>query len=84
MDDQRRTAFVVNQGGTAKWALGPGELITDTASDRVGRVVGWNGEEVAIAPLDGGEPWHTTTYRRANDIERLRARVALLNRERRW
>ncbi|WP_240351619.1 hypothetical protein [Streptomyces olivoreticuli] len=84
MDDQHRTAFAVNQHGTAQWAPGLGELVTDPARDQVGKVIGWDGRKVTLRPLDGGDPWHTTTYRRATDNERLRARVTLLNRARRW
>ncbi|MGW1074730.1 hypothetical protein [Streptomyces sp. NPDC002537] len=83
MDDQRWNAFAVNQDGTIQWAPELGELVTDTTRDQVGKVAGWDGQEVALRPLDGGKRWYTTTYRRANDNERLRARVALYNRERR-
>ncbi|MFC5723229.1 hypothetical protein ACFP1Z_23955 [Streptomyces gamaensis] len=89
-----RTAFIVNRDGTAernahesdgmpKWAPEPGELVTDTSRDRVGKAIGWDGHEVTIRPLDGGEPWHTSSYRPANAQDRLRARVVVLNRERR-
>ncbi|MEV4438797.1 hypothetical protein AB0K09_07205 [Streptomyces sp. NPDC049577] len=76
-----RPAFVVDPAGTAAWSPRPGDLVTDTSRDRIGKAVGWDGAEVIIAPLDGGAAWNTGTYRPANDHERLRARVILLNRE---
>ncbi|MFI9204053.1 hypothetical protein [Streptomyces sp. NPDC053048] len=82
-DDAQRPTFVVTRSGTVKWSPNIGDLITDTSCDRVGRAVGWDGDVVSIAPLDGGEPWHTTTYRPANAKDRLRARATVINRERR-
>ncbi|WP_424888106.1 hypothetical protein [Streptomyces sp. XH2] len=81
---EQRPTFVVSRGGTVKWSLEIGDLVTDTTRDRIGRVVRWDGDVVSIAPLGGGEPWQTATYRPANDKDRLRARVAVINRERRW
>ncbi|MEH6373611.1 hypothetical protein V7793_04500 [Streptomyces sp. KLMMK] len=75
--------FVVTCHGTTRWSPNIGDLVTDTTLDRVGKAVGWDGETVSIAPLDGGEPWHTTTYRPASTHDRLRARVAVINREHR-
>ncbi|MEU2514300.1 hypothetical protein [Streptomyces syringium] len=80
---EQRPTFVVTRTGTAKWSPNIGDLVIDTALDRVGKAVGWDGETVSIAPLDGGEPWHTTTYRPANTHDRLRARVMVINREHR-
>ncbi|WP_367129893.1 MULTISPECIES: hypothetical protein [Streptomyces] len=82
-DGEQRPTFVVTRSGTVKWSPDIGDLVTDTTRDRVGRAVGWDGDVVSIAPLDGGEPWETATYRPANDNDRLRARVAVINRERR-
>lgn len=80
---EERPTFVVSRSGTVKWSPKIGDLVTDTSRDRVGKVVGSDGDTVSIAPLDGGETWRTTTYRPANGNDRLRARVALINRERR-
>lgn len=82
MGDQQRSAFVANQGETTQWTPGLGELVTDTTRDQAGKAIGWDGEEVTLRPLDGGQPWHTSTYRRATNTERLRARVVMYNRER--
>lgn len=82
-DRELQPTFVVSRSGTVKWSPNIGDLVTDTSSDRVGKAVGWDGETVSIAPLDGGEPWHTTTYRLPTTQDRLRARVTLLNRQRR-
>ncbi|GAA3085699.1 hypothetical protein GCM10020000_85180 [Streptomyces olivoverticillatus] len=77
-------SFVVNGSGTTKWVPELDELVIDTTRDQVGQTIGWDGQEVTLRPLNGGDSWHTTTYRRANNTERLRARITLLNRERRW
>lgn len=83
VEGECRPTFVRTRSGSVKWSPDVGDLVTDPALDRVGKAVGWDGEIVSIAPLDGGEPWHTTTYRPATASERLRARVAVINRERR-
>ncbi|MBH1935767.1 hypothetical protein I5Q34_16060 [Streptomyces sp. AV19] len=78
-----RPSFTVNGSGTARWVPNPGDLVTDTSSGRIGKVVAWDGSlgRVTLRPLVGGELWHTAEYRPANNNDRLRARVVVLNRE---
>ncbi|GAU70814.1 hypothetical protein SSP35_23_00040 [Streptomyces sp. NBRC 110611] len=62
----------------APWVPSPGVMVKDLLSGRIGKAVGWEPDtrEVILAPLDGGEPWETDTFRPPNELDRLRARVA--------
>ncbi|MBZ4321604.1 hypothetical protein JNW98_19945 [Streptomyces sp. SCA2-4] len=60
----------------------PGDLVLDTATDRLGTVVSADGATVTLRPLCGGaDQWETAEYRPADRTDRLRARVIMLNRE---
>ncbi|WKK21011.1 hypothetical protein QZH56_11790 [Streptomyces olivoreticuli] len=83
MDDQRR--FAVTSSGITRWVPDPGELVTDTAHDRVGKMVAWDGQlnRVTLRPLNGGDLWDTTQYRPPTPADQIRARNLVLTRERR-
>ncbi|MER6536535.1 hypothetical protein ABT215_22550 [Streptomyces sp900105755] len=57
--------------------VGPaaGTLVIDTASDRLGYVMGREGPYVQLRPVAGGREWDADPahVRRATDEERLRA-----------
>lgn len=69
----------------AVWIPGPGDLVADTARDVIGTAVAWDGKrrEVTMKPLPDGDLWRTTHYRKPTNIDRMRARVVMLTRERR-
>ncbi|UBI35765.1 MULTISPECIES: hypothetical protein [Streptomyces] len=69
------------------WIPQPLELVVDTERDQVGVVVGRDAGtgRITLRPPEGGRVWHPATYRRADAMDRLRARVIQRNREgRRW
>ncbi|WP_240152027.1 hypothetical protein [Streptomyces mobaraensis] len=69
------------------WAPEPLELVVDTERDQVGVVVGRDAGtgRITLRPPEGGRVWHPSKCRRANAMDRLRARVIQQNREgRRW
>ncbi|MEV6671567.1 hypothetical protein [Streptomyces sp. NPDC051162] len=77
--------FVVNGSGTVQWVPDPGELVTDTAHDRVGKMAAWDGHlrRLTLRLLADGTMWDTTEYRQPTDSDRVRARALVFNRERR-
>ncbi|RLU99268.1 hypothetical protein CTZ27_15080 [Streptomyces griseocarneus] len=66
----------------ADWAPVKGDLVVDTAvrGEPVGEVTGVDGIEVTLRPLSGGKPWRTTSYRPAELRDKLRAKLAEVNR----
>ncbi|WP_223771646.1 hypothetical protein [Streptomyces huiliensis] len=69
------------------WVPQPLELVVDTERDQVGVVVGRDAGtgRITLRPPEGGRVWHPAKCRRANAMDRLRARVIQQNREgRRW
>ncbi|MGI5341133.1 hypothetical protein ACQEVS_28905 [Streptomyces sp. CA-181903] len=69
------------------WVPQPLELVVDTERDQVGVVVGRDAGtgRITLRPPEGGRVWHPVKCRRANAMDRLRARVIQQNREgRRW
>ncbi|RLU99414.1 hypothetical protein CTZ27_15940 [Streptomyces griseocarneus] len=65
------------------WVPNIGDLAVDTSSARalVGEVIGWDGTELILRPLSrNGKPWHTSSYRPAELREKLRAKLAEVNR----
>ncbi|MFG2183049.1 hypothetical protein ACGFLS_30620 [Streptomyces abikoensis] len=77
--------FAVTGSGTARWVPNLGDLVTDTAHDRVGKMIAWDGEQrrVTLRSLNSEELWNTTEYREPTDADTVRARNLVLNRERR-
>ncbi|RLU99253.1 hypothetical protein CTZ27_15000 [Streptomyces griseocarneus] len=61
-----------------------GDLVVDTASkgEPVGYVTEVDGIEVTLRPFGGGKPWRTTSYRPAELRDKLRAKLAEVNRRR--
>ncbi|WP_043264712.1 hypothetical protein [Streptomyces sp. CT34] len=76
----QHSQFVARVDSAPVWAPGLHEWVADTSTDRVGETVGWDGQTVTLRPPEGGEPWHTTTYRRATQREAMHARLTLENR----
>ncbi|MBC2873622.1 MULTISPECIES: hypothetical protein [Streptomyces] len=59
------------------------ELVLDTDRDELGVVVGWDCDtrRPTLRPVAGGRTWRPARYRRADAMDRLRARVIRQNRE---
>ncbi|RLU99259.1 hypothetical protein CTZ27_15030 [Streptomyces griseocarneus] len=69
---------------SAKWVPETGDLVVDTAvkGEPVGYVTGVDGDEVTLRPFGGGKPWRTASYRPAELRDKLRAKLAEVNRRR--
>ncbi|WP_329116487.1 hypothetical protein [Streptomyces sp. NBC_01465] len=63
----------------------PGTLVLDTATDRVGIVMGSEGPYLQLRPPGGGREWDAApaSVRAASATDTLRARVGELNADRR-
>ncbi|WP_329317702.1 hypothetical protein [Streptomyces sp. NBC_01262] len=71
-----------SDGGPCAPSLGT--LAVDTDRDRVGVVTGWDGRQVTLRPLAGGQEWQASAFRPADANDELRARVAEANAAGRW
>ncbi|KUJ70823.1 hypothetical protein ACZ90_00445 [Streptomyces albus subsp. albus] len=76
----RRLAELVRKGWESEQAStdcrtmpNPGDLVVDTSSAVVGKVIGWDPTRgtISLRPADGGASWETTVYRVADKNEVL-------------